>query len=93
MMGKAMTDGTESFNVQPGMVYTHWYGDADGTYGVGAYGLKVTFRPAGSPATAVPVASSLIFMATGIAVLLTWRKRGGVKLADSDNAHPAMLTQ
>jgi hypothetical protein len=73
VLGKPMGVGTESISVQPGMIYAHWFGDADGTYGVGVYGVKVMFQPNGMPAVALP--RSLLLLLSGLGVLFGWQRR------------------
>lgn len=74
VIGKSMGVGSESFNVGPGMVYAHWFGDANGTYGLGIYGMKIMFQ-AGTP---VPLPKSLILLLSGLGVLLGWQRRAAV---------------
>jgi len=63
--------GTESMNVAPGMIYVHWFGDADGQYGLGVYGMKIECgtTPVGLPGT-------LILLLSGLGVLFGWQRRG-----------------
>ena len=68
---KSMGAGTASFSVGPGMVYTHWFGDAAGAYGVGLTGLSVQFQP-GAP---VPLPGTLGSMLCGLGLLLGWQRR------------------
>jgi hypothetical protein len=72
-LGAPMGAGTESMNVGPGMMYAHWYGDADGTFGVGAFGIKLMFQPAG--VTPVPLPGTLMLFLSGLAVLVGWQVR------------------
>jgi hypothetical protein len=74
MIGETMGAGTESFNVGPGMIYAHWFGDANGPYGIGVFGVKIMFQP-GTP---VALPRSLILMLSGLGVLLGWQRRGAV---------------
>jgi hypothetical protein len=67
IVGNEIGPGTESINVAPGMIYAHWFGDADGVYGVGSYGLKLVFQPNGI--TPVPLPSTWILMLSGLALL------------------------
>jgi len=71
-VGASTGAGTESVSVGPGLVYAHWYGDAAGTFGVGAYGIKLTFQPNGSP---VPIPGTLILLLSGVGLLFAMRYR------------------
>ncbi len=70
--GSAMGVGTEQFNVEPGMIYAHWFGDANGPYGMGIYGLEIQFQ---AHATAVPLPAALILFLSGLGLLLGWQRR------------------
>jgi hypothetical protein len=72
-LGGNMGVGTESVNVEPGMVYAHWAGDPVGGYGVGAYGLQIDFTPAGAPE--VPLPRSMILLLSGLGILFGWQRR------------------
>jgi len=72
LIGKTMGVGTESITVGSGMIYAHWFGDANGTYDLGVYGLKITFQPYATP---VGLPSSLILLLSGLGVLLGWQRR------------------
>jgi len=75
LMGPAtMSSGSESINVRPGMIYAHWYGDADGRFGIGVYGLKITFEPNGTVPVGLP--KSLILLLSGLGLLFGWQRRG-----------------
>lgn len=69
---QSMSVGTQSISVAPGMIYAHWFGDANGTYGLGVYGMKITFQPSGS---IVALPDSLILLLSGLGVLLGWQRR------------------
>jgi hypothetical protein len=73
VLGSPMGVGTESMSVRPGMIYAHWFGDANGAYGVGVYGVKIMFKPGG--VTAVPLPRSLILLLSGLGVLFGWQRR------------------
>ena len=71
VVGKYMSGpGTESMNVGPGMIYVHWFGDANGAYGLGVYGMKINCgtTPVGLPGT-------LILLLSGLGVLFGWQRR------------------
>ena len=72
-VGTPMGAGAESVNVGPGMVYAHWFGDAAGTFGLGAYGLKLIFQPNGP--TPVPLPGALILLLSGLAAVFGSRHR------------------
>jgi len=74
--------GTETIQVQPGMVYAHWYGQASGPYGLGVYGLKVDFSPGVAP---VPLPNSLIMILSGLGLLLGWQRPARIALRDASN--------
>ena len=73
VLGPSMGAGTESLQVGPGMIYAHWFGDANGPYGLGVYGVKIMFQPSG--VAAVPLPISLVFLLSGLGVLLGWQRR------------------
>lgn len=83
VVGKYMSGpGTESMSVGPGMIYVHWFGDADGQYGLGVYGMKIdcSTTPVGLPGT-------LILLLSGLGVLFGWqRKRGDSTVTDNHEA-------
>jgi hypothetical protein len=72
VIGNSMGVGTESVTVAPGVVYAHWFGDADGNYGIGVYGLDVTFKP--STPTPVPVPTSIVLFLSGLGLLWGGRR-------------------
>ncbi len=67
------TGGTESVQVGPGMVYAHWFGDAAGKYGVGAFSMKITFQPGVVSTVPLPGSLALLLSALGLAFLARWR--------------------
>jgi hypothetical protein len=82
VLGSATNGGFDSVQVQPGVISVNWYAQdpANGTYGVGAYGLKVDFQPAG--VAVVPTPAALPLLLSGLGVLSIWgRKRRPVRPA------------
>lgn len=69
VLGTPMGVGTESFKVGPGMVYAHWYGDAQGVFDAGVVGVTVQFLPA------VPLPGSFLLLISGLVLLLGWQRR------------------
>jgi hypothetical protein len=85
------TGDTERFQVGPGMVYTQWYGSAQGALDAGVYGMKVDFIPAGQ--TVVPLPRSIALLLSGLA-LLPLLGRGRRQLSPVPDAQaPAMLVR
>jgi hypothetical protein len=72
VLGSSFGPGTETLNVKPGMLYAHWFGDANGAYGLGVYGLKVSFQP---NASAVPLPAAFILLLSGLGLLMGWQRR------------------
>jgi hypothetical protein len=73
VLGTSTGPGSESMNVDPGTIYAHWFGDAAGTYGLGVYGINISFQPSG--AAAVPLPGTLILLLSGLGLLLGWQGR------------------
>jgi hypothetical protein len=71
-LGGWQNNGNESMRVAPGMIYAHWFGDANGRYQVGAYTLKVMFQPGAAP---VPLPSSLVLLLSVLGLAVAWRWR------------------
>ena len=73
LLAPSMGVGTESMNVEPGVYYAHWLGDANGGYGVGVYGLDITFQPSGVTPVALPTSSILLL--SGLGLVFGWQRR------------------
>jgi len=73
-------------NVQPGTLYTHWFGDADGAYGFGVYGIEVTFQASGSTGQIppVPLPATLILLLSGLGMLMGWQARRAPDAGDDE---------
>jgi hypothetical protein len=82
LIGNSMGVGTESFQVGPGMIYAHWFGDANGTYGLGVFGMKIMFQPYATP---VGLPGSLILLLSGLGVLFGWQRRQGSPAVSGDD--------
>jgi len=67
------TGGSESVQVEPGTVYAHWFGDADGKYGLGAFSMKITFQPGVVSTVPLPGSLALLLSVLGLAFLARWR--------------------
>jgi len=72
VLGAPMGIGTNSVEVGAGTIYLHWYGDATGSYGLGAYTLNVTMNTNGGTAVGLP--TTLILLLSGIGMLLGWQR-------------------
>ncbi len=74
VVGDWQSDGTESMQVKPGMIYTHWFGDDNGKYGVGAYSLKIMFQPGTVSTVPLPGSLTLLLSVIGLGVVGRWRR-------------------
>jgi hypothetical protein len=72
LFGPAMGAGSETMEVGPGMIYAHWFGQAQGALDIGVYGLKVEFRPDTAP---VSLPSSFGLLLCGLGVVFGWQNR------------------
>lgn len=72
LLGTTQSDGSETINVQPGTIYAHWFGDAQGTYDLGVVGVNVQFQPNG---TVVGLPASLLLMLSGLGLVFGWQRR------------------
>jgi hypothetical protein len=73
VLGSTMSAGTESFQVDSGTLYAHWFGNAQGSFGIGVLGVKIEFQP--SVVTPVPLPASLLLLLSGLGVLFGWQRR------------------
>ena len=87
----ASAGDTERFQVGPGMVYTQWYGSAQGALDAGVYGMKVDFIPAGQ--TVVPLPGSIALLLSGLALLSLLRGHRRKLSPAPDAQAPAMLVR
>lgn len=71
LLGPEMGVGSETFNVNSGVIFAQWFGTAQGPLQLGVYSLQVLFQP--SP-TAVPLPASFVVLASGL-LLLAWLRR------------------
>jgi hypothetical protein len=71
-LGGWQNGGNESMRVAPGVIYAHWFGDANGQYQVGAFSLKITFQPGAYP---VPLPSSFVLLLSALGLMLLWHWR------------------
>ncbi len=74
LQGTLITDGSESLHVSGGTeIFAHWFGQADGPFKFGIYGLKISFHPdAVSP---VPLPPSFWLLLCGLGPLFAMRRR------------------
>ena len=76
-IGGSFAQGTESIDLGPGVIFAHWFGDANGSFGVGAYGIKIQFQPS----TPVPLPSSLLLLLSGL-LAFVWLLPAGYSFDD-----------
>ena len=73
--------GSESIQVGSGPVYAHWFGSANGRYGLGVFALKITFQPAGTTAVPLPGAFVLLLSGLGLMFAIRWRRAAAFAVA------------
>ncbi|MGO9934963.1 MAG: hypothetical protein ACLPV8_24570 [Steroidobacteraceae bacterium] len=81
LLGASMGSGTESMQVEPGMIYAHWFGDAAGQYAIGVYSLSIVFQPQAVGTVALP--GSLICLLSGLTLVFArqWRRLASFMVA------------
>jgi hypothetical protein len=78
LLGPEMGPGTQTFDIKnAGMIYTQWFGTAQGPLDTGVYSMNIQFVPA---STAVPLPYSIALLASGL-VLLLWQRRRSTSLS------------
>ncbi len=73
MIGTIIGEGSESLEIGPGTYYAHWFGEAQGSYNLGAVGMRITFQPNSVVPVALP--PSLVLMLSGLGLLFGWQSR------------------
>src|ERR1700734_2544708 len=73
VVGVVATGNAESVQVGPGTIYAHWFGDANGKYGVGAFSVKFTFQPGVVSAVPLPGSLALLLSGLGLFFVARWR--------------------
>lgn len=72
LMGAEMGVGSETFNVNSGVVFAQWFGTAQGPLDIGVYSMKIVFQPNG---TVVPLPASILLLASGLLYVAVWQRR------------------
>jgi hypothetical protein len=70
LLGSGTNGNFESEKVEPGTIYVNWFGEAEGAFGIGVYGITVDFQPA----VTVPTPAALPLLLSGLAGLGLWRR-------------------
>jgi hypothetical protein len=70
-IGQKMGEGVTEVEVDGGRIYANWFGQAQGPFNVGVYGMKIEFQP---NQQVVPLPTSLALLASGL-LLLAWQRR------------------
>ena len=73
VVGTPMTAGDPTMELSAGTYYAHWFGDANGQYGIGVASLKIMFQPQG--AAAVPLPGTFVLLLAGLGLLFGWQRR------------------
>jgi hypothetical protein len=71
LIGSTMGAGSQTMNVAPGTIYAHWFGDANGAYGLGVFSVNISFVP---NASVVPLPASLLLLLSGLGILFGWQR-------------------
>ena len=72
VLGSPANTGTESWKVGAGNFYAHWFGDANGQYGIGVYALSISFHP---DVSAVPLPGALILLLSALGLIFGLPRR------------------
>jgi hypothetical protein len=72
VLGSTTNTGTESWKVGAGNFYAHWFGDANGQYGIGVYALSISFHP---DVSAVPLPGALILLLSALGLIFGLPRR------------------
>jgi len=79
VVGGSFGGGSETFDVNAGTIYAHWFGSAQGTYNIGVLGVKIMFQPSG--VTPVPLPSAMILLLGSLGLLSGWQWLGRRRVA------------
>ncbi len=74
LVAPSMAAGSETMQVEPGRMFAHWFGAANGQYNVGVYSLQIDFQPSTVP---VPLPKGLILLLSGFGLILILQPRRG----------------
>ena len=78
LMGPEMGVGSETFNVNSGVIFAQWFGTAQGPLDIGVYSMKIVFQPNG---TVVPLPAPILLLASGLLLLALWQRRRNPRFA------------